>query len=33
ASDCIKCGACEYICPQHLEIRSLLEDVAAEFEK
>ncbi len=33
ASDCIKCGACEYVCPQHLEIRSLLEDVAAEFEK
>lgn len=32
ASDCIKCGACEYVCPQHLEIRSLLEDVAAEFE-
>lgn len=32
ASDCIKCGACEAICPQHLPIRDLLETVAAEFE-
>jgi predicted aldo/keto reductase-like oxidoreductase len=32
ASDCIKCGGCERVCPQHLEIRKLLEDVAAEFE-
>jgi hypothetical protein len=33
ASDCIKCGKCEKICPQHLEIRRLLEDVAKEFER
>lgn len=33
ASDCIKCGKCEKICPQHLPVRNLLEDVAAEFEK
>ena len=33
ASACIKCGKCEKVCPQHLEIRNLLEDVAKEFEK
>lgn len=33
ASDCIGCGRCEAVCPQHLGIRSLLKDVAAEFEK
>ena len=33
ASDCIKCGKCEKICPQHLPIRQLLVDVAGEFEK
>lgn len=33
ASDCIKCGKCEKACPQHLEIRRLLEDVAKEFER
>ena len=33
ASDCIKCGRCEKICPQHLEIRSLLCDIANTFEK
>ena len=33
ASDCVKCGKCEKVCPQHLKIRDLLEDVAAEFEK
>lgn len=32
ASDCLKCGKCERICPQHLPIRDLLQDVAAEFE-
>ncbi len=32
ASDCLKCGLCEDICPQHLKIRDLLEDVAKEFE-
>lgn len=33
ASDCIRCGKCEAVCPQHLEIRSLLQDVAKEFER
>ena len=32
ASECIKCGLCERVCPQHLEIRKLLTDVAAKFE-
>jgi len=33
ASDCLKCGKCEKICPQHLPIRKLLEQVAQEFER
>lgn len=32
ASDCIKCGKCERVCPQHLKIRDLLEKVAETFE-
>ena len=33
ASDCVKCGRCENVCPQHLPIRQLLMDVAEEFEQ
>lgn len=33
ASDCIECGLCEQICPQHLPIRDNLKKVAAKFEK
>ena len=33
ASECVKCGACEKECPQHLNIRELLEQVAEAFEK
>ena len=33
ASDCLKCGKCEKICPQHLPIRKLLEEIANEFDK
>ncbi len=32
ASECIKCGKCEISCPQHLEIRNLLEEIAKTFE-
>lgn len=31
AKDCIGCGACEDICPQHLQIRQLLKLVSEEF--
>ena len=33
AKCCVKCGKCESVCPQHLPIRQLLENVAKEFEK
>ncbi len=33
ASECVGCGACEGICPQHLPIRKLLRETAALFEK
>ena len=33
ASECIRCGKCEKVCPQHLPIRELLKNVAATFEK
>ena len=33
ASDCIRCGKCERVCPQHLPIRELLKNVAKTFER
>ena len=33
ASDCIQCGKCEKVCPQHLPIRDLLVHVAETFEQ
>ena len=32
ASDCVGCGGCESVCPQHLEIRRLLRNAAEELE-
>ncbi len=32
ASECIECGLCEAICPQHIEIRKFLKDVANTLE-
>lgn len=33
ASECLKCGKCERICPQHIAIRSFLEEFAALYEQ
>ena len=33
ACDCLQCGACEKICPQHLQIRQLLKLVSEEFDR
>jgi predicted aldo/keto reductase-like oxidoreductase len=33
ASDCIKCGKCETVCPQHIKIIEKMEEVSRVFDK
>ena len=33
AGDCIGCGQCESVCPQHLPIINFLKDVSAHFDR
>lgn len=33
ANQCLKCGQCEGVCPQHLKIISLLKEVSNVFDK
>ena len=33
ASECVACGQCEGVCPQHLPIIRLMQDVAKHYEK
>ena len=33
ASECLKCGKCEKLCPQHLHIREYLQEVAEAMEE
>lgn len=32
ASDCLGCGACEELCPQHIKIRNMMANCAKAFE-
>jgi len=33
ANDCIQCGQCEGVCPQHLEIITLLQEASEQLDK
>ncbi len=33
AGECVACGQCEGVCPQHLEIVNILGDIAKKFEQ
>jgi predicted aldo/keto reductase-like oxidoreductase len=33
AKDCIACGQCEEVCPQHLKIIDFLKDVSAHYDR
>lgn len=33
AKDCVKCGQCESVCPQHLKIIELLEEASGHLDK
>ena len=33
AADCVECGQCEGVCPQHLPIIDLLKDASGMFDK
>ena len=33
AKDCIACGQCEDVCPQHLPIIDFLKDISAHFDR
>ena len=33
ASDCVGCGQCEQVCPQHLQVTELMKTVAAVYDR